>query len=184
MRRAEKAIAHRMVTGERILDFDIGATPSGARATCVATTRAVFLISDRREIRRVGYDEILGTSGTAGHLELSTSSGDIVVVWDRGARGLTDVVVDGYRKVARGRRRYVATWGQGQSMTVLVAPTPSGWKVLRWTLKDGVEHSLPTSITTERAIRELEIALGSKPSFPDDTPSGVNWEPALPTEPE
>lgn len=183
IRRAERQLAGAMELGEAILQFDIGTNPRGSRIDCIATNRALYMVPKGGAALRIPYTTIRQTGGGPTWLSFVTLSGsEYHVDFGRTARGVSDVVVDHYRRVAEKRRRFHVDWGNG-GVSFLVGPH-RGDGILSWSYDEGVEDNMNVSMLMEQALGELEVSLGLPPSMqykhprPEWMPNFV-WDPPL-----
>lgn len=184
IRRAERQLAAALEDGEQVLQFDVGSTPRGDRVDCIATDRALYLVSRGGRTVRVPYATMVGTQGGRDWIAVTTKSGNAYTVeFGRAPRGVSDIVVDEYRKEAKKRRRVHVSW-DGGGATFVLSPGVDGENVWSWGLDDGVEDSLTTAMLAEQALGELELRLGRQPSmqYHDPRPEWMPdfaWDPPL-----
>jgi hypothetical protein len=183
MRRAEKRLAPLMDRSERMLDFDIGTTPSGQRADVMVSTKALYVAPNGMNPVRVDYTDIAAIEGRPQWIHLRTLSGaELRVDFGRANRNLIEILLDQYRPVAsRMKTRHVG-WGQGFGAKFLIVDD----KIDSWCYDHGTPDDLTTSMITQQAHGELAVDLGIEPDLGYENPRPIwmpefEWTPPLTT---
>jgi hypothetical protein len=171
-----------MERGERILEFDIGKSPSGHTVHCIATTEALYVAPGGANPFRIPYRQILDFSGGQTWIALRLSSGeDLRVDFGRGPRGLYAVVEEQCQAVAR---KVHVTWG-GDGATFRIVAGETGEQIYGFYLDNGTQDGMTTGLMTMQANRELEASLGITQGTPSDPrPEWMpefEWNPPLRT---
>lgn len=184
-RKMEARLDPHLEDGEFIEVWDV-AKIRGQRGgvPCAASNRALYLIGP--SILRIGYDEVLTTRGGPKWLGLQTVDGsDLVLDWGVTPKGISEVVVDYYRKAAQQRKRIHVSWASN-GITVLVKLTGPDRGVMQWQYdKDPVDDiGMMQTMTADQALGELELVLGLQPSGVHTDPrpdfmGDFSWDPPL-----
>jgi hypothetical protein len=166
MKRADKQLRHLMEPGERVIEFDIGRTPSGHQVHCIASSTALYVVAPGSPPARAAYSEIEKVETSGSLLAFRLISGALLVVdfGRAGGRGLTDVVATQVAAAERRCRKVHCRFGQ-RGATFFVVPGPDGEKVESWRYDDDTPDDLHTSMLAEQALGQLEASLGLKPTF-------------------
>jgi hypothetical protein len=183
MRRAEKRLTRHMEPGERVLDFDIGSelTTGTARVDCIATTKALYIVTIDGRVARWPYSEMAHVEARGTRLGIQMVTDVMFVVeFGRGARTLGTVVAEQFEAVTRRRRLVHVGWGAGLGATFLV----SDGSVISWCYDEGTPDEPTNSTVMEQAFGELRVSLGATapPGYKEPHPAwmpDLEWTPPL-----